>query len=268
MTFFKFLRSKSFLWQLLFMLIALILLLLIMGWLLGIYTKSGRTVLVPDLKGHQIASIELELKNSDLDYEIIDSIYSEGARGGMIVDQIPASGKKVKKGRKVFLTINAFDRPKVKMPQLVDYSLRNAQVVLNVKGLRLGKVLYKPSEYNDLVLEQRVEGQPIKEGTEIAKGTAIDLIVGRNNSSKQVVVPSCIGMPLHNARTTLNEKSLGIGNLYYDTNVATAEDSLSAVVYQQNPMADGTQQMPIGSSIHLWLTTDMQKVVDAQIAAE
>lgn len=268
MSFIEFLRTKTFWWHILFMFIAFIAFIAVLGWMLGIYTKSGTTVLVPDLRGHQVASIALELKNTDLDFVVIDSIFREDSRGGEIVDQIPASGKKVKKGRKVFLTINAYDRPKVKMPQLVDYSLRNAQVVLNVSGLTLGKVLYRPSEYNDLVLEQRLNGETIKEGTLVSKGTPIDLTVGRGSASKQVVVPSCVGLPLHEAILTLNASSLRKGNLYYDSNVATAEDSLSAVVYQQNPMADGSQQMPAGSTIHLWLTTDMQKVVDAQIADE
>lgn len=250
------------------MFVAGIVFLCLLGWALSLYTKNNTTVIIPDLKGHQVAQLALELKNTDLDFVVIDSIFREDSRGGEIVDQIPAAGKKVKKGRKVLLTINAYDRPKVKMPKLVDHSLRNAQVVLNVAGLRLGKVLYKPSEYNDLVLEQKYDGQQIAEGTLLAKGACIDLIVGRGNQSKQVVVPSCVGMPLHEAILTLNAASLRKGNLYYDDNVSNAEDSLSAVVYQQNPAADGTQQMPLGSSIHLWLTSNMQKVIDAQISEE
>ncbi|MDO4461774.1 MAG: PASTA domain-containing protein [Bacteroidia bacterium] len=268
MTFFKFLRSKTFLWQLLFMVIAVVLIFVILGWLLDAYTKSGKMVLVPDLKGHHVASIELELRNSDLDYEVIDSVYHDGHRGGEIVEQIPASGKKVKKGRKILLTINAFDRPKVKMPRLVDYSLRNARVALEGKGLKLGKVLYRSGDNNELVLEQRVNGEVIKEGTEVAKGTVVDLIVERNNSTKQVIVPSCLGATIHIASLTLADKALKVGDLHYDSSVVTSEDTIAAVVYQQYPMADGTQLMTVGSNVHLWLTTDMQKVVDAQISAE
>lgn len=268
MGFFKFIFSKTFLWHLLFMVLTVVALIGVLAWLLGIYTKSGTTVLVPDLKGHQVATIALELQNSDLDFEVIDSVFREDARAGEIIDQIPASGKKVKKGRKVFLTINAYDRPKVKMPQLVDYSLRNAQVVLNVAGLRVGKVSYIPSEYNDLVLEQRYKGEKIPEGTMIAKGQSVDLVVGKGNNGAQVIVPQCVGLPLHEALAALLSQSLQKGNLYYDDDIQTSADSLQAVVYQQNPIADGGLSLPAGSAVHLWLTKDMQKVIDVQVNEE
>lgn len=39
----------------------------------------------------------------------------------------------VKKGRKVYLTVASDEPPKVKMPQLQDVSLRQAEIMLNAK---------------------------------------------------------------------------------------------------------------------------------------
>ncbi|MCF0191600.1 MAG: PASTA domain-containing protein [Marinilabiliaceae bacterium] len=266
MSFFKFITSKFFWWQIIFAIIATILLLCLVMWGLGIYTSSGRTIIVPQFKGFLIPEIDEELRNSNLDYVVIDSIFKENARPGEIMEQIPAAGQKVKKGRKIFLTINAYSLPTVLMPQLVDYSLRNAQVVIETAGLRMGRISYKKSEFSGLVLEQLVDGQPIAAGTRLTKGQSIDLVVGQGYDNKESVVPQCVGSTLREARSILNSAGLNPGQLIYDRCVTTREDTLSSVVYRQNPSGDGSQMVKVGSQISLWLTTDMQKVISEEIS--
>ena len=186
MNFFKFITTKYFWYNVLLAIVAIAVLIAIVLWSLTYYTSAGRTIIVPDVKGSTVEQVGTQLKNSGLDYVVIDSLYRQDVQRGAIVEQIPSAGKSVKKGRKIFLTINAYTSEKVLMPQLVDYSLRNAQVVLETKGLKLGEITYKPSAYNGLVLGQMVDGKLINAGEQIEKGTKVQLIVGRGDGGSAV----------------------------------------------------------------------------------
>jgi beta-lactam-binding protein with PASTA domain len=69
------------------------------------------------------------------------------------------------------------------MPQLVDVSLRQAEIMLKAKGLELGSVIYKASPYENVVLEQLYKGRSISSDTEISMGESITLVVGRDIES-------------------------------------------------------------------------------------
>jgi eukaryotic-like serine/threonine-protein kinase len=94
--------------------------------------------------------------------------------------QNPNFNEMVKKGRKVYLTVASNQPPKVKMPQLQDVSLRQAEIMLKAKGLELGTVIYKPSPYENAVLEQLYNGRTIASGTDINMGEVITLVVGKD----------------------------------------------------------------------------------------
>jgi beta-lactam-binding protein with PASTA domain len=66
------------------------------------------------------------------------------------------------------------------MPQLQDVSLRQAEIMLKAIGLELAPVIYKPSPYENAVLEQLYKGRVILSGTEVCAGETITLVVGKN----------------------------------------------------------------------------------------
>lgn len=268
MTFFEFIKSKVFLWQVVIAIGVIILLVLGITWSLSIYTQHGRTILVPTLEGQTVNQIAETMDNVGLDYVVIDSVHNNEAIPGAIVDQIPAAGKKVKKGRKVFLTINAYTREMTVMPQLVDYSLRNAEVVLETSGLKLESVKYVPSEYNELVLEQHCGEEQIKAGTRIAKGTGITLIVGKGSGGAMSVVPYLIGSTYLEAVSKIRKEQFSVGSLIFDETVKTSEDTLQATVYRQTPTGgNGTMELT-GAAISLWLTTNTELTIDAMVNDE
>jgi hypothetical protein len=52
--------------------------------------------------------------------------------------------------------------------------------MLKAKGLILGSVIYKPSPYENAVLEQLYRGRPIASGTDINMGEIVTLVVGKD----------------------------------------------------------------------------------------
>lgn len=226
------------------------------------YTRQGKTIAVPLLKGYVEQQTAEPLKKLNLRYTIIDSIHNPDVAPGVIVEQIPAGGSKVKKNRMIFITINAFSAEQVKMPLLVDYSLRNATVLIESSGLKIGHINYVPNEYANLVLGQKHNGRNIEAGKFLPKGSYIDLTVGQGLGSEQVAVPDIIGLTLDEARHFLSSGTgLTIGAIVADETVKTKSDSLIAIIYKQTPTANPTAFVSQGSAISVWISTNMDMVI-------
>jgi beta-lactam-binding protein with PASTA domain len=144
------------------------------------YTRHGAEVVMPDFTG--MDSQELLSKESvsqDYIIEISDYFYDKKSVPGTVLKQDPHVGEMVKKGRKVYITVASDTPPKVIMPHLQDVSLRQAEIMLKAVGLVLGPVIYKPSPYENAVLEQLYKGREIAPGTDINMGETIILVVGK-----------------------------------------------------------------------------------------
>ena len=121
-TIWNFLKSR-FLWLNILAAIVLVAVVCFVVFLrLDVYTRHGEAVEVPNLTGLYVEEAELLLKDSNLSYEIIDSVYIRSRRGGEIAEQAPAAGTKVKKNRKIYITVNSKQRKMVMVPNLVGES--------------------------------------------------------------------------------------------------------------------------------------------------
>jgi len=67
--------------------------------------------------------------------KIIDTVYMDKMKPGVIVEQLPAADEDVKSGRVIYVTVNATSRPRVGMPKLTDCSLNLAKALLKNAGL-------------------------------------------------------------------------------------------------------------------------------------
>lgn len=145
---------------------------------LPITTNHNETVSVPKLNGMHLDQLEEFLGQQHLRYQINDSTYVPGAKPHTVISQHPAEGTKVKENRKIYISISSLQPPKVKMPNLVDASLKSAEMMLRGNDLVKGNVRFVSSPYANLVLQQLIGNTPVKAGTYIPKGTKINLVVG------------------------------------------------------------------------------------------
>jgi len=227
---------------------------------LRVYTNHKQSIAVPDYKGLSHKEYVSVTKKKKLRYEIIDSLYVPGAVPGTVIEQYPSSGYKVKQRRTMYLTIASQTPEKVPIPKLTDVSLREAQSRLENIGLKVGQVIYRPSEFKNLVLEQRLLNKILPKGEMIPKGTAIDLIVGMGISDEKTELPILAGMTLNDARSILYYNNLNAGALVFDNTIITAFDSLNARVWKQSPDPSENNVIGMGTSIDLWLTLDDLKL--------
>lgn len=256
MDFFRFLITKKFLRHLgLAAAITLVLLLVTLLWM-KLYTHHGRTIVVPDLAGLTLEEVGDVTSSRHLRFEVVDSVFSTEMPRGTVTKQNPQARSRVKKNRKVFLTMNAVNLEMVSMPQLIGLSFRQARLALQNAGLIQGTITYKPDFAKNNVLQQMHGDSVINEGTTITKGAVIDLVLGMGLSSKTTRVPDLVGLGLVEASEIISDYYLNLGAVTYDESFEEAEDSSGAFVWRQYPDFDEFKRLNMGMELDIWLTLD------------
>ena len=242
------------------LLIVIVIFLLIQATLFWLrsYTRHAESVEVPNLTGYTIAALNDLLINTDLTFEITDSIYSEDFPRGVVIIQNPLAGKKVKEGRTIFISVNSTLPEMVQMPDLYGKSRRIAIPILEISGLKAGGITYKPDpSCTDCVIDQLHNGVSIKAGDRIRKGQEVMLVLGQQ-SSEMTEVPYLVGGSYALAVEMLMANSLNIGQVLACEGCFTATDTTKAFVIRQMPR-EGSRAS-LGSFIDVYLSTDSTMV--------
>ncbi|HRH68097.1 MAG TPA: PASTA domain-containing protein [Flavobacteriales bacterium] len=227
------------------------------GWLwLRFYTRHNVTMRVPDLKGLSFAEAGTMLEARQLRALVIDSVYTDELPKGSIVEQDPIAGVDVKPGRKVYLVLNASEPKMIDMPRLVDLSKRQAISVLEIIGLKVKELQYRPDPCVDCVIAQLYNGAPIAADARIRRGEAITLVLGSGDKGQRVPVPDLIGLTNAEVQMVLNMASLNLGVVVECETCNTSADSTLARVRRQSPAANANDRIALGSTIDIWLTAD------------
>lgn len=231
--------------------------LLLCGWAwLRYYTRHNVAVRVPDLKGLSLDEARSILGSRELSALVIDSVYSDELPKGSIVEQDPASGSEVKPDRKVYLVLNASQPKMIDMPRLVDLSKRQAISVLEIIGLKVKEMQYRPDPCVDCVIAQLYKGKPIAADERIRRGESITLVLGSGDKGERVPIPDLVGLTNAEVQMVLNMASLNLGVLVECEGCNTAADSTLARVRRQSPSANANDRIALGSTIDIWLTAD------------
>ncbi len=175
----KFLTSKTFLKQILLAVVAIVVLCFIMLKWLNVSTNHGDFETVPNLTGKSINVAKMELDENNLVMQIQDSAnFNPKYPKFSVIEQEPLAGTKVKENRKIYLTLNPSGYRKVKVPNLLESTLRQARPTLISLGFNIGKLTYVNNIGKDIVLKMQHKGKTIKPGDMLAKTEKIDLVLG------------------------------------------------------------------------------------------
>ncbi|MDE6581122.1 MAG: hypothetical protein K2K47_01160, partial [Duncaniella sp.] len=96
-----------------------------------------------------------------------------------VINQNPRPGAKVKRGRTVYVTINAFTPRMVTIPSLADNSVRQARTTLSGLGITRITERRVPSDYHDLVLGVIYKGKRLSPGARVPVDATIELEIGQ-----------------------------------------------------------------------------------------
>src|SRR5438105_1565115 len=147
-----YLKTKQFRINLLLAICSVFLLVLIISFGLGFYTRHGEGIPVPQLKGLSVEKAMSILTDQGFQYKI-DSVYVLDQPPGAVIEQDPDAGTNVKENRTIYLTVVTRQAPPVTLPDLTPYTYREAIATIANYGLKVGDTTYKPDIARDRVLE-------------------------------------------------------------------------------------------------------------------
>lgn len=223
---------------------------------LNVYTRHNAKATVPDLKGLTEEEARARLAENGLGLEVIDVVYNDEAPKSTVVDQDPDAGKDVKPGRTIYLVMNASEPKMLDMPQLVSLSKRQAISVLDILGIKVKELQYRPDPCVDCVVAQLYKGKPIAAESRIRRGEAVTLVLGSGMDGQRVQVMDIRSLRMAELKEILNLASLNLGVVVECEGCNTAADSALARVSRQSPEPYHNNMIGIGGAIDVWLTTD------------
>ena len=146
------------------------------------------------------------------------------------------------------------------MPNLVDKTVQNAELILKSYELKRGRITTKPDAFRN-VLEQHYDEEIIEANTKIAKGSKIDLVIGDGHGITQFEMPSLLGLPLEEAEIMILGNSLNIGIVFNN------EENIPSnyVVIKQSPLQGNTVR--VSNEVNLWLG-DPLEIADSPSVAQ
>ncbi|MDL2230697.1 PASTA domain-containing protein [Alistipes sp. OttesenSCG-928-L06] len=267
MGFLSFLKKHVFLRNLLLAVCFFIIFIALTQLILNCSTRHGQAYSVPDFNGLTLGEAKAQAKEAALKLEINDSLYLPSRPGGTVLEQNPSPGSKVKSGRRVFLTINAFNPKTAQIPYVTGYSLRQAKNNLEVAGFEIEKLVYRDDIAANNVLEQQYNGREVtsKSNIQAPTGSGITLVVGRGQGNNAVKVPKVIGFTLKDAKSRLWEVGLNIGKITRDAGITDVNQHQARVSKQS--LSVGSSQS-LGAVVDLNLTLDEEAVAAGNKTAE
>jgi len=235
---------------------AVLIILSLTGLALSIGTRHNRELAVPDFTNMTWFEALGEASLSGVKVQVADSVYVRKAKPGVVLSQSPAPGEHVKKGRHIFLTVNALTPMKVTMPDVRKITLRQAKSELAASNLTLVRIQYVNDISSNRVIEQYYRGRPVRPGAKLNAGSPIMLKV-TTNGSEQAWMPDVIGRKYLNAVDLVQDNYLN-AKLRFDSSVRSYADSLNSMVYAQEP---GPSDGPflLGAEVTLYLSPDAGK---------
>ena len=225
--------------------------------MLDVITRHNKELEVPSFGGMDLVQAQAVADASHMRLEVTDSVHIMKMAPGAIYKQNPVAGSKVKKNRRILLTINANTPKMVKMPSLVGHSLRQAQSELSSSQLKVGKLIYERDLATNNVLEQLYNGKPVEPGVELECESVIDIKLGLNEADSVAIVPDLAGKPYAIIKDFLIDNSLNLGKVHFDKTVETLQDSLAAFAYKQEvELLEGKTKPVYGAAVSVYFTLD------------
>jgi len=179
MSLIRFVFSRTFLKQLLFILLFLFAIVYTLLFWLESNTRHGEQIEVPDLSGMTLEEASKTLEEHQLAHAILDTTsYNPNFAYQTIIEQIPASGSLVKQARKIYLSINRSGYKMTQVPFVVGKTLRQAQPALRSAGFKVGKLTYKKYIAKDEVLSMKFRQRNLEQGDQLPLTSIIDLELG------------------------------------------------------------------------------------------
>ena len=187
-----------------------------------VVSKGVGDITVPDLSDLTVDQARQRLKDVGLVVGKITQQSVDGKKDGVVIAQSPSGDSKVSKGTTIDLVVNKAKAKKVKVPNLVGMTLKDARNTLSNAHLGVNQVAGSVEE-KSVVIEQS-----IKAGDEIDEGSTLNLTTEfkeeKKKSDKKEESSS-------NKTTGTVDVTVPSGSKNQELKIVVKDDEGSAVIY-------------------------------------
>lgn len=257
----SFFKSRIFVYNLIRLGLFLLLLWILHGLLLNLYTNHGQKVKMANYIGLPLTKVERLAAAKDYELMITDSVHLIGKPGGYVLNQIPKQNSLVKRGRKVYLVISRYKADEIisdNLPTLYGekFEFKNKEFDSQFQlKLRITGNKYDPGPSGH-ILEARYKGELIadensrKLGVLLSKGDTIDVIISVSQGG-EIDLPNLRCKTLAEARFEIEASGIKLGNITQDGEIPNLDD---AYIISQSPAYEKSKKIKMESSIDLTLS--------------
>lgn len=198
-------------------------------------------VVVPGITGMSYEQARQRFFQVGLLTEIRGREYDDKVPADAVISQLPETGSKVKKGRKIAVTVSKGKEIGV-IPDVRNLSERQARIELKKHGFSIGKVkkVYNDEKPIDVVVDAFPQS-----GTTISREIEVDLIISKGTKPTSAEAPNLVGESLTEAKKRIEESGLKLGSINYQNN----KSLLPGTIVSQS-VAPGAN-VPLESSIDI-----------------
>jgi serine/threonine-protein kinase len=186
-------------------------------------------VIVPELKAMSVMLAEKKCRDSGLELVVIGHRNSTEIPEGYIIEQDPGPKDGLKEGRAIRVIVSSGPRMET-IPELVNKSLRQAELLLESSKLRRGRVvrIFSHEEGQNSVLST---SPPT--GTSVPCNSSVDILLTVRGEPRKFLMPDLVGMDLPFVKDRLGR--LG----FHVTRVVNrrVEGKFPNTILSQNPRA-------------------------------
>ena len=171
-----------------------------------------------------------------------------------ILNQYPSKEAIVKPNRKIYLTINRVTLPTTRVPNIIDGSLKNAQLLFKSFDLKVENIEYVNDIAINAIQQIFVEGKEVtrdmlKAGFMVPKGTAISLKVGNGLGRAIIDVPDLLGRPIDEVEELL----IGLGLKLGKTTFVSDPSIKVGHIKKQYPESGSGRRLRVGNKVDIWV---------------
>ncbi len=206
--------------------------------ILPLIVSMTPTITVPNVVGLKGEESRIIMQSAGLQVAQIREQYSDDTPAGMVMSQLPYADAIVKEGRRAYLTVSK-GVERIRVPQLIGSSQRDARLALMRNGLVLGSVSFRSDSLSPAGI---IIGQSIPEGTTAQRESIVDIVVSTGNGAP---VPDVVGLSLSEAEQIIQTSGFTVGPTIQRSSTAFEPGT----VIGQTPKADSAAAT--GASITL-----------------
>ncbi|HEX6249117.1 MAG TPA: Stk1 family PASTA domain-containing Ser/Thr kinase [Nocardioidaceae bacterium] len=186
------------------LLLSLVLLLALVAGLAGWYYGMGRYTTTPGVINLSVAQAQQKVEAAGLGFEVGGREFSETVTAGSVVSTDPSPGTNILKDGTVTVTVSRGPE-RYEVPVLRGMTLAEAEDELERSNLALGGVRER---FHESVAEGVVLTADPKQGTELKRNAAVDLVVSKGR--RPIKVPDLTGEPVGEAQRQLTERGFEV----------------------------------------------------------